>query len=217
MKRKVLHLIILFCMATVAHAQEQIPLPEHPRPDFERHEWLNLNGEWYFTFDRTAAEKGISDGQFSGFDLKIRVPFPWGSRLSGVDSKGDTGFYGRNITVPDAWKGKRIFLVVGASEWSTDVWFDGTPLGNHRGGYTPFEFELTDRARFGTPQTLGSCADDTPADSRLNGKQGYGDARGIWQTVYLEARGENFMDYVHFSPGIRTAALCKCTATWYWA
>ena len=207
MKRKVLHLIILFCMATVAHAQEQIPLPEHPRPDFERHEWLNLNGEWYFTFDRTAAEKGISDGQFSGFDLKIRVPFPWGSRLSGVDSKGDTGFYGRNITVPDAWKGKRIFLVVGASEWSTDVWFDGTPLGNHRGGYTPFEFELTDRARFGTPQTLVICADDTPADSRLNGKQGYGDARGIWQTVYLEARGENFMDYVHFSPDIDRSAV----------
>jgi hypothetical protein len=202
MKKTVLHLITLLCMATVTHAQESIPLPEHPRPDFERHEWLNLNGEWSFTFDRAAAEQGIADGQLSGFDLKIQVPFPWGSKLSGVENNGDTGFYGRNVTVPVAWKGKRIFLVIGACEWDTKVWLDGALLGNHQGGYTPFEFELTDKALFGTSQMLVISADDTPADSRLDGKQGYGNAKGIWQTVYLETRGDNFIDYVHFSPDI---------------
>ncbi|MDR0394339.1 MAG: glycoside hydrolase family 2 [Tannerella sp.] len=202
MKKTVLHLIVLFCMAAVVRTQGQIPLPEHPRPDFERAEWLNLNGEWHFTFDPAAAEKGVGDGLLSGFDLKIQVPFPWGSALSGVDNKGDIGFYGRNITVPDAWKGKRIFLIIGACEWNTDAWLDGAPLGNHRGGYTPFEFELTDRVRFGTPQTLVIRADDTPSENRLYGKQGYGDARGIWQTVYIEARGENFIDYTHFAPDI---------------
>ena len=32
------------------HAQE-IPLPEHPRPDFQRNDWINLNGIWAFQFD----------------------------------------------------------------------------------------------------------------------------------------------------------------------
>jgi len=35
----------------VAHAQPDIPLPEHPRPDFERPAWVNLNGTWQFRFD----------------------------------------------------------------------------------------------------------------------------------------------------------------------
>ncbi|MDR2137955.1 MAG: glycoside hydrolase family 2 [Tannerella sp.] len=212
MKKIILHLVIFLGMATTAHAQQQIPLPEHPRPDFERPEWQNLNGEWSFTFNRAAAEQGIGSGQLSGFDLKIQVPFPWGSKLSGVDNSGDVGFYGRSITVPDAWKGRRIFLTVGACDWDTKVWLDGVLLGSHQGGYTPFAFELTDHVRFGMSQTLIIGADDTPADNRLYGKQGYGDARGIWQTVYLEARGENFMDYVHFSPDIDRSAVKVETA-----
>jgi hypothetical protein len=44
--------------------------------------------------------------------------------------------------------------------------------------------------------------DDTDHEFKLEGKQGYGKARGIWQTIYLEARGEVFMDYVHITPDI---------------
>ncbi|GHV66709.1 hypothetical protein FACS1894199_10700 [Bacteroidia bacterium] len=202
MKKSFISFIAFSCLFISAAAQELIPLPEHPRPDFERSEWLNLNGEWQFTFNRQIAEKSIQNKAVAGFDLKIQVPFPWGSELSRVENKGDIGFYGKTITVPAAWKNKRIFLVIGASEWDTKVWFDGTLLGNYQGGYTPFEFELTDKVQFGTPQPLIISADDTPSDQRLYGKQGYGDAKGIWQTVYIEARGENFIDYVHFSPNI---------------
>ena len=54
--------------ATVAAA---IPLPEHPRPDRERSAWINLNGEWDFTFDHEGRN----------FDRHIVVPFGWGSPL----------------------------------------------------------------------------------------------------------------------------------------
>ncbi|GHT79237.1 hypothetical protein FACS189464_3900 [Bacteroidia bacterium] len=199
------NLITVFCLASIAiaNAQERIPLPEHPRPDFERSEWLNLNGEWQFTFDRQTAEKGILDKTVSDFDLKIQVPFPWGSKLSGVENKGELGFYGKVVTIPESWRNKRIFLVVGACDWDTKAWLDGALVGSHQGGYTPFEFELTDKVQFGTPQPLIISADDTPNNWRLDGKQRYyGDAKGVWQTVYLEARGENFIDYVHFTPDI---------------
>lgn len=182
-------------------AREQIPLPEHPRPDFERADWINLNGTWNFTFDEAIAKNAVEQNRMNGFDLKIQVPFGWGSKLSGVENKADKGYYGRSATIPESWKGKRIYLIVGASEWETKAWINGTLLGEHQGGYTPFEFELTEYIEFGKPQNIFISADDTPAN-RLDGKQGYGNVRGIWQTVYLEARGNNFFECVHYSPDV---------------
>lgn len=179
-----------------------IPLPEHPRPDFERADWINLNGHWDFTFDQTLAEAGITANSSTSFDKQIMVPFPWGSKLSEVEDEGDTAWYGRSITIPSAWKGKRVFLVVGASDWETQAWFEGEQLGTHQGGYTPFEFELTNGVKFGEAQQIIIKASDPDNNAHLYGKQGYGNARGIWQTVYLEARGENYVKYIHFSPDI---------------
>ena len=124
-----------------------------------------------------------------------------------MKDEADIGWYRRDITVPAAWKGKRVFLVVGASDHDTSCWFDGTKLGEHSGGYTPFEFELTPFVKWGEAQKVTLRAWDVPADLarkdwRLYGKQGYGNARGIWQTVYLEARGETYLETVHFTPDI---------------
>ena len=167
---------------------------------------MNLNGYWSFTFDAAAAEQALADKSCAPLQSRILVPFPWGSKLSEVEDKGDVAWYGREITVPKAWEGKRVFLVVGASDWETQVWFDGAPAGSHQGGYTPFECELKD-VRFGESQQLLIKADDTASDQHLYGKQGYGNARGIWQTVYLEARGTNFIRSLHFSPDIDNACV----------
>ena len=185
---------------------QSIPLPEHPRPDFERADWVNLNGHWNFTFDEAAAAKVLSGGALAEMGGKILVPFPWGSKLSEVEDKGDIGWYAREIKVPAAWKGKRVFLVIGASDWDTQVWLDGKEVGRHQGGYTPFECELT-AAADGKPHRLVIKADDTKSDAHLYGKQGYGNARGIWQTVYLEARGNNYITSLHFSPDIDKASV----------
>ena len=198
--------ILLLGACASNQTSESIPLPEHPRPDFERAEWINLNGHWAFTFDEAAAGKVLSDGDLAAMTQKILVPFPWGSKLSEVEDKGDIGWYAREIKVPSSWKGKRVYLVVGASDWDTQVWLDGKEVGRHQGGYTPFECELKD-VTFGKNQTLIIKADDTSNDSHLYGKQGYGNARGIWQTVYLEARGENYISSLHFSPDIDNSSV----------
>lgn len=204
MRKKLVNLVAaLMCLAWNGMSAQNIPLPEHPRPDFERKEWMNLNGKWQFTFKAENGLKTAESGAPAKFDREIMVPFSWGSPLSGVPNEGHKGWYARSITLPKAWEGKRIYLVVGASEWDTHAWLNGQLLGNHQGGYTPFEFELTPYiSDYGKPQNLVISADDTPSDQRLGGKQGYGDARGLWQTVYVEARGDNFVDYVHFTPDI---------------
>src|SRR5258706_843516 len=197
---------LLLLIATIIVHQttaQLVPLPEHPRPDFERSLWQNLNGAWQFEFD--SLDQGLSkkwnDGSIP-FTQQIKVPFPWGSPLSGVKDKADIAWYKRVIAVPPEWKNKRTFLTIGASDWQTTVWLDGRLLGTHQGGYTTFSFELTEHLNYGQTQKLVVRADDRRRDFTLYGKQGYGNARGIWQTVYLEARGKQYIDAVHFIPDI---------------
>jgi len=194
----------VFCGAwsNLSKAQD-IPLPEHPRPDFQRSQWLNLNGVWDFRFDKEDA--GLGSNWASGkteFPLSINVPFPWGSELSGVDSQADIAWYKRTIRVPGEWKGSRVFVVVGACDWLTTGWLDGQKVGRFQGGYTPFEFELTEHVKWGQEQTLVLRVDDTPHRFKLEGKQGYGPAKGIWQTIYLEARPKTALETVQFLPDI---------------
>ena len=188
--------------ASVLPAQT-IPLPEHPRPDFYRSDWINLNGEWRFRTD--AADAGArANWQNAPLSTSTRivVPFSWAAPLSRVaDTVSQVAWYERTIDIPRSWRGKRIFLVVGASDWRTEAWLDGVKIGEHQGGYTPFSFELTPRITF-AGQRLTIRVDDTPHPFKLYGKQGYGDAKGIWQTVYLEARGTTPLSSVHFTPDI---------------
>ncbi|MEM6765623.1 MAG: sugar-binding domain-containing protein [Bacteroidota bacterium] len=198
----------IIILSHLSMAQE-IPLPEHPRPDFHRPLWQNLNGEWAFQFDsldvglteRWERVGGFADDE-KEFSSTITVPFPWGSALSKQEDLADIGWYKRSIQVDESWKGKRIFLVIGASDWETTVWIGGQQVGQHRGGYVPFSVELTEHINFGESQRLVIRVDDKRRAFTLYGKQGYGNARGIWQTVYLEARGTKFVEAVHISPNI---------------
>ena len=193
----------LLAASPAAAPPPAIPLAEHPRPDFQRDEWLNLNGIWQFQLD--APDSGEARGWFqSGLPSprQILVPFPWGSPLSGVPDSATIGWYSRTLEVPTSWTGRRTFLVIGAADWRTTAWLDGKKLGTHDGGYIPFEFELTKNLKPGQPHRLVLRVDDAPRAFKLEGKQGYGNARGIWQTPYLEGRGAVPLRYLHFSPDI---------------
>src|SRR5205809_7476774 len=65
-----------------------------------------------------------------------------------------------------------------------------------------FELELTQKLLPGQPQLLVLRVVAEPRVFKLEGKQGYGNARGIWQTPYLEARGAVPLRLLHFSPDI---------------
>jgi hypothetical protein len=189
--------------AATALATERIPLPEHPRPDFMRADWQNLNGQWRFRFD--SANSGERTGWFSAAlegTRSITVPFSWGAPLSGVPDVADIGWYERTVQVPSSWRGRRVFLVVGAADWRTSAWLDGATLGEHQGGYTPFAMEITTLMKPGASQRLTMRVDDSDHPFKLEGKQGYGKARGMWQTVYLEARGTDPLETLHFTPDI---------------
>jgi beta-galactosidase/beta-glucuronidase len=179
------------------------PRPEYPRPQWVqgervRPDWVNLNGEWEFEED--AGETGEARGLPSGRALKGRivVPFAPESKLSGI---GKTDFmpcvwYRRSFGVPDDWSGRRVVLHFGAVDYEATVWVNGAAVGEHRGGYSPFHFDITQHLRGGENEVVVRAVDDTRGPLQPSGKQSdrlesygcmYTRTTGIWQTVWLEA------------------------------
>ncbi len=170
-----------------------VPKPEYPRPDRDRSErWLSLNGEWDFHTDAGSA--------------RITVPFAWETEASGVERTWlERASYGRDVEVPAEWEGMRVFLCFGAVHYRSTVSLGGVEIGAHVGGYTSFEFDITDRVTPGELIELRVDV-DAPADKRsiAHGKQrsiprddydgvSFRPTSGIWQSVWLEARGRTWV------------------------
>jgi len=193
-----------FCFALVPNAAAQgdsIPRAEHPRPDMERAEWLNLNGVWEFL------ETDDNDAQFLGDEAypdKIVVPFCRESKLSGLQRKGfvTNVWYRRSFAVPENWRAERVLLHIGACDWRTRVWVNGEFVGTHTGGSAPFACEVTAAVRPGENRVVIHAFDDTRSNLQACGKQShkensygcvYTRTTGIWQTVWLEAVGGTYV------------------------
>ena len=124
-----------------------IPRPEHPRPDFMRDTFFNLNGVWQFAFDD--ADEGVSkEWMKPGFSLpmEITVPFAYQTKMSGIgpmDEIHPVIWYRRAFSIPQEMQGRRILLRFGAVDYACDVYVNGKKAGSHVGGYTPFALDAT--------------------------------------------------------------------------
>jgi hypothetical protein len=206
-------LVLLSSEPSGAGADARIPKPEHPRPDAMRAHWSNLNGTWQFRFD--ARDEGRDAGwekpEAQGFDRTIVVPFPWESELSGIHQPTGApkvGWYRRRFRVPAEFpKDRRVWLRFGAVDWRADVWVNGRKVGEHEGGYTPFELDITDAVARDAENTLVVRAHDPTDPSLPTGKQihWYTPSSGIWQTVWLEARPRSYIASFRVIPSIDPA------------
>jgi beta-galactosidase/beta-glucuronidase len=167
----------------------------YPRPQLRRREWFPLNGEWEFMLDPEARCSLPEDVTWTD---RIIVPYSVETARGGIESTGylRRAWYRRRVTMPALSEGARLLLHFGAVDYSATVWVNGSRLGSHDGGYTPFTIDLGD-----LPDTDGAleivvCAEDDPADlAKPRGKQDwqlhphsiwYPRTTGIWQTVWLE-------------------------------
>jgi len=166
------------------------PLPEYPRPQMVRADWLNLNGIWQFQAGATN-QPAPTNQTLTG---EILVPFPMESALSGVMQYHAHSWYRRTFTVPAAWSGKRILLHLDAVDWESEVFINGQSNGIHRGGYDPITYDITPQLTGSGPQELiVRVYDPTDAGGYARGKQTlspggimYTSCSGIWQPVWLE-------------------------------
>lgn len=190
-----------------------IPRPEHPRPDFMRDTYMNLNGVWQFAFDD--ADEGYKERWYESghaLPMDIVVPFCYQAKASGIGSEEihPILWYRRAFTVPDDMACKRILIRFGAVDYACRVYINGRQAGEHRGGYTPFAVEATHLLQEGE-NDLCLRVEDFPDCTQPRGKQywdkglmgcWYTPVSGIWQTVYMEAAGEYVLTQVHVTPDI---------------
>ena len=196
MKSRLLIVVAALLSSTAIGAQ---PRAEYPRPQFERADWVNLNGEWSFALDLSDSGRDRDFYNSKGFEQRITVPFAPESKLSGI---GYTDFinsvwYQRMIQIPSAWQGKRVKLNFGAVYYESEVYIDGRFVGRHYGGSDSFAFDITDFVGDGKEHSIVVHAEsDLRSGTQPGGKQStnyysygcsYTRTTGIWQTVWMEA------------------------------
>jgi len=191
-----------------------VPRSEHPKPQFQREAWINLNGRWDFAFDFDL--KGIDErwqDKPERFDKTITVPFCPESSLSGIQHTGFMAavWYHRTFTVPKTWKGSRVYLHFGGVDYECRAWVNGHEVGRHYGGTVSFDFEITAALEAGANSLVVYARDDVRSDVQPSGKQStqleshgvvYTRTTGIWQTVWIEARPQTFIKSVHIVPDL---------------
>lgn len=211
--RKLLYITALQVFVLLANAND-IPRPEYPRPQFERSEWLNLNGAWTYRFDFGNSGLEQNFHKSGGFEDEIIVPFCPESKLSGVEYKDFINhiWYHRSITIPGEWKNKRVQLNFGAVDYLCEVYINGTFIGRHYGGTSSFSFNISKHVNSGETYDLVVHATDHTRSGEQNlGKQSkkfqprrtrYTRTTGIWQTVWMEAVSENGLKNCRILPDI---------------
>jgi beta-galactosidase/beta-glucuronidase len=162
---------------------------EYPRPQLERTNWTNLNGKWSYAV--TPSESVTAPEKWDG---EILVPFCLESHLGGVkrELQSDEALWYRRTFDAKKNEGKRTLLNFEAVDYACEVWVNGKSVGTHRGGNTPFWFDVTDALKSGENELTVRVMDATE-DWQLRGKQvrrpegiWYTRVSGIWQTVWLE-------------------------------
>lgn len=205
-----LSFFMLFCWITAF----AIPRAEYPRPQFERNAWINLNGEWTYSFDFGGSGLEREWFKSTGFDQKIIVPFCPESKLSGVEYKDFINhmWYHRTISIPQDWANKQVLLNFGAVYYKSEIYIDGVFAARHFGGTSSFQVDITPYVKAGQTHNLVVYVEsDVRSTHQPSGKQNlqfasygcnYTRTTGIWQTVWLEAVHPEGLQSVQMIPDI---------------
>jgi hypothetical protein len=178
-----------------------------------------LDGEWEFFPD---PQQSLTLETLGSENARaIQVPGPWQAQFEDLRDYSGVAWYRKQFQVQTAGRGSNgqpparpaIILHFGAVDYFATVWLNGRQIGEHEGGYLPFELDITEALRENGPNELvvrvidpGNDADFLPEFTFAeipHGKQSwYGPIGGIWQGVYLELRSATHVTRLRVTPDV---------------
>lgn len=179
-------------------------LQEYPRPQMVRESYVNLNGYWDYA---------ITEGQMKPqcWDGRILVPFSPEAPLSGVGRTllpWQTLWYCRTLSL-EPREAQRLILHFGAVDQKAVIYVNGQFAGQHIGGYTAFELDITPFITTGKNELRVAVTDGTDTNELSRGKQKtkrggiwYTPQSGIWQSVWMEWVSEVYISALHITPDV---------------
>lgn len=178
---------------------------KHPKPQFQRDDWINLNGTWKYVFDfgLSGQDRELYKNTET-INNNINIPFCPESELSGVEYKDFINgiWYKKELSIPKDWQGDRIFLHFGGVDYRAYIYINGEFVGDHLGPVS-FSFDITKYLKEDKNELVVFAEDKKEPKPR--GKQSdkyyrygclYTRVTGIWQTVWLERRPNAYIKNV---------------------
>lgn len=165
---------------------------------FAQRQDILLNNDWNFRFSHQVQK---------GTEVRVDLPHTWNAQdaLSGkIDYKRGIGNYEKNLFIRPEWKGKRLFIRFEGVNNIADVFINRRHIGEHRGGYGAFIFEITGKVEYGKENSIlvrvnnGEQLDIMPLVGDFTF---YG---GIYRDVHLLITDETCISPLDYaSPGVR--------------
>ncbi len=157
---------------------------------------IDLNGQW--NFSTTPGKDFWNNNSISEWKT-IDVPGEW--VMQGYDvENGKAAGYHRDFHIPSSWKGYRIKLKCEAVYSDCKIWINGKAAGSHLGGFTPFEFDVTDQLHQGDNTIALTVVSESIADTLSSAsKYAVHALGGISRPIYLIALPEVNVASFHVS------------------
>ncbi len=190
-------------LQTAYHVGE-VPHAAHPLPQAAREHWLCLNGKWEFCKIDAAGNRS--------YEGEILVPFSPETLNSGIAEgfvleRGARLRYFRTVMLDRSMLQGTTLLHFGAVDSECEVFFNGTRVGGHCGGFTAFTLDVSETAKKGENTVEVIVLDEATRNGGARGKQSdmrggiwYTPQSGIWQTVWLESMPKKHIKNLKITP-----------------
>ncbi|MGE8722773.1 glycoside hydrolase family 2 protein [Leptospira terpstrae] len=183
---------------------------EYPRPQLERISYINLNGEWDLSHSK--------QGPVTKTNYKINVPFSPETSASGIGNfilqPNEELIYKREFDLSSEFIKEITLLHFGAVDYACVCYINKKEAGSHKGGFLPFQFDITRLIQIGKNEIQLIVTDPTDTGTQSRGKQKlkrggiwYTPQSGIWQTVWLESVSKDYVKDLKITPNIDTESV----------
>jgi len=196
-KSRVWPLLSLALLAIPASLRAQ-SAPAHDAPPADVRARYTINANWKFSYGESnlAWSPTVSDAAWES----VSIPHSWNAHDVADDAPGYSrgiGWYRKELRLDSAMAGKRIFLYFEGANQVADVYVNGAFVGEHKGGYTGFAFDISDKVKFGDKGNANLIA--VKVDNSQNPfipplSVGYALYGGIYRDVWVVATNR-----VHFA------------------